>query len=90
VEGAVEAAGVESGVADAVEESEAVVRKAIAGFGVHVVQPKTPKDGSVGSPVEEPDVVIVGAEERHRVPHGGDLWEPPQSVTVECDLAVWW
>ena len=49
VEGTVEAAGVESGVADAVEESEAVVRKAIAGFGVHVAQPKTPKDGSVGS-----------------------------------------
>jgi hypothetical protein len=44
VEGAVEAAGVEGGVAG--EESEAVVRKAIAGFGVHVVQPKTPKDGS--------------------------------------------
>ena len=41
------------------------------------------------SPVEEPDVIVVGAEERHRVPHGGDLWEPPQSVTVECDVAVW-
>ena len=42
VEGAVEAAGVEGGVAG--EKSDAVVRKAIAGFGVHVVQPKTPKD----------------------------------------------